>query len=447
MAPSITVFKSTQGVTPIKVGRRILVSGLFWEILPTGANYRDEARKLAKRERASSGVTLDVVYIRRHSDIVQAGFVRRGGRARKGTFSLAAVAADALGPTFIAAFELPDGRYALTSASHDAIVPDSEGVFEAEDARRRLGELWTSLSSDAGNGDNLVVYAPTDLWPDGQALALTDLLPKVKRIHRLRQRSSFAGTNVATMVTMGVLLGLIGLGWSGWKLYEAQIARDLAARHAADLERLRSQSGLEAGDLSLMRPWTTQPLLLEFAQVCTREIGALPLTLGGWALLSAQCNASGLKASYARTDGRTVMNFRGAATAWSPSNRIHFSGDGDVGTLERRVSMPAGGDDALASIDERSYALMSHWQARFTPFEIKAVNSTVASGWTGNPSDPQTLRPHWRTMQWSIKGSSINPVVLLEEAPPNGVRLQEITMAFNADGRISWNLKGDLYGE
>src|SRR5690554_5371978 len=168
--PQISTFKTIKGVTPIKAGKRIFVSGLYWQVLPNGQNYKEEARKIARHERERTGKALDVVFLRRHVDIVQAGFVVRGGRARKGTVALAAVATDVLGPTFIAAFPLPDGRFALVSGSNNAIVPDSEGVYEAADARQRIAELWSALEATVGNGE-LPVYAPTDLWPDGRPIS------------------------------------------------------------------------------------------------------------------------------------------------------------------------------------------------------------------------------------------------------------------------------------
>ena len=88
------VFKTVNGITPIKIGRRIFVSGLDWQVLPNGGNYQIEARKIAKREREETGKPFEAVFVRRQADVVQAGFAVRGARARRGTVPLAAVAAE-----------------------------------------------------------------------------------------------------------------------------------------------------------------------------------------------------------------------------------------------------------------------------------------------------------------------------------------------------------------
>lgn len=444
---TISVFKTVKGVTPIRVGRRIFVSGLYWEVLPNGANYQDEARRIVKRERERTGVTMDVVYLRRHVDVVQAGFVVRGGRARKGTVSLAAVAIDALGPTFIAAFPLPDGRFALVSGSNNAIVPDSEGVYEAADARQRIAELWSALEATVGNGV-LPVYAPTDLWPDGRPISLDELLPKTRRLHRLRHRPTLTGRGAITWIVSAAVASLLAAGWWGWQAYQADLARKEASRLAREAARLRDNSRPVGVDISQMRPWTHQPDLHQFAATCSQVIGEYPVTLDGWLLLKATCSGQSVSATYARTEGRTVLDFRGASLSWDPKAHIRFSSDGDLGMIDRAITMAASGDDVLAPIDARTHEFMTYWQKRFQPFELRSVSSSLASGYR-HPAgaDPASARPHWRTMTWAISSTPRNPVALLADLRADGLRLHEVTVNFNTDGKLQWSLKGELYGE
>ncbi|AEC18869.1 hypothetical protein PT7_0329 [Pusillimonas sp. T7-7] len=448
MAYSISLFKTIKGVTPIKVGRRILVSGLFWQVLPTGHNYKDEARKIARRERERTGATLDVVFLRRHVDVVQAGFVVRGGRARKGTVSLAAVAADVLGPTFIAAFPLPDGRYALVSAIHDALVPDSDGVFDTEETKQRIRELWNSLSTDP-NVSELQVFAPQELWPGGKPISLQDLLPGIKRKHRLRQRSVWTSTSITTLATWFVLAALAFAGYGLWRGYEAKVTREAQAQRALQLERLRSQTAVSGNDLALMRPWSSQPTIADFAATCVTAIGQVPITLDGWVLLNAQCNAKSTNATFARTDGRTVVGFAQAVNIWRPQVQVQFSIDGDLGTLQWPISMSPAGDEGLQPMNTRANSFMTWWQTRMVPFELVATTSTLAPGYTPpvDTSDPKLTQPHWKTASWSIKSTPRNPVQLLQGIEQDGVRLQEVELVFNADGKLNWSLKGELYGE
>lgn len=448
MTQTVTLFKTVKGVTPIKVGRRILVSGLYWQVLPGGQNYMQEAKRIARKERERTQQLLDVVLLRRHSDVVQAGFVVRGGRAKKGTYSLAAIAADTLGATFIAAFALPDGRFALAATIHNAIVPDSDGVFEAHEARLKIQELWNSLSGSVNAGE-LVIYAPTDLWVDAKPIELSDLLPNVRRNHRLRQRLTLPNQNLASWLIWGLLI-LIGLAtWGVWEYEQNKIAQERARQRALELENLRGVVGPSASDLSLMRPWTSLPLATTLARGCTRAIGQIPLTLDGWVLLNAQCSSKAASASFARTDGRTVQGFVEAAQNWHPHGRVHFSADGDIGTVDWPMSFPAGGDEALASLQSRSAAFMSWWQERLVSFEIAATASSFASGYFPPPNvnDPKLTEPHWKTQRWSIKSTPRNPMELLTDFRQPGVRLLEVSMAFGSDGKLNWTLKGELYGE
>ncbi|ROT44565.1 type 4b pilus protein PilO2 [Pusillimonas sp. NJUB218] len=448
MTQPVTLFKTVKGVTPIKVGRRILVSGLYWQVLPGSQNYMQEAKKIARRERERTQQALEVVLLRRHTDVVQAGFVVRGGRAKKGTVSLAAVAADSLGATFIAAIALPDGRFALAAALHNAIVPDSDAVFDAQEAQDKIQELWNSLSGSVSAGE-LVVYAPPELWADATPVALADLLPNIRRSHRLRQRLTLSDQNLATWIVWGLLLVAAAIAWGLWEHHHARLAQERALARAQELERLRGQVGLSASDLSLMRPWTSQPAVQTMAKHCSDAIGQLPLTLDGWVLLNAQCSAKTASASFARTDGRTVRGFTQAAQRWRTGVGVQFSTDGDLGTVDWPMAMPAGGDDPLAPLNMRSAAFMSWWQERLVPFETSPATSTPAPGYAPPPNvqDPKLTAPHWKTMRWSIKSTPRNPTSLLTDFNLPGIRLQEIGLAFGGNGELNWTLKGELYGE
>lgn len=447
MATTISLYKTVNGVTPIRVGRRIFVSGLYWEVLLNGASYQEEARKIARRERERSGVALDVVYLRRHADVVQAGFAPRAGRARKGTVSLAAVAIDALGPTFVAAFPLPDGRYALTAGSNNTIVPDSDCVCEYEEAKERIEELVRFLTPVDGHGE-LPVYAPLDLWPGGKAISLEELLPRARRLHRLRQRPAFNARSPAGWIAFGAATTLAAAAWFGWEWYQADLARQEAERRAAEMEKLRRQARVDVPDASLLRPWTHRPTLASFVATCTQEIGAHPITLDGWVLIKSECWDTTVTASYARTEGRTVQGFSDQVHAWRPHAQVQFSSDGDIGTIERRLEFAPGGDEALAPLEMRANAFMTYWQQRVVPFEMRTVPSAFAPNVPVAPQgDKAPARPHWRTMSWSIPATARNPVQLTADLDGTGLRAHQITMTFNAEGKLQWSLKGELYGQ
>ncbi|WP_167752801.1 type 4b pilus protein PilO2 [Pusillimonas caeni] len=421
------------------------MSGLDWQVLPSGHNYKDEARKIARNELERTGVALDVVHLRRHENVVQAAFIRRGGRARKGTVSLAAVAADMLGANFVAAFELPDGRYALTSCVDEVIVPGMDRVCEPQEAIDKIQELSNSRSSQG----ELQVYAPDTLWPGGEPIDLEDLLAGVKRRHRLRQRPTFSQSSVRTWAVWAVLAALVISAWLLWDRHQRKLASELAAKQAKELEHLRQQSGQNLHDLSLLRPWTSQPSLETFSQVCTRSISKVPVTLDGWVLLNAQCSAYSTSATYARTEGRTVLGFASTARAWREALNVQFSSDGDLGTIEWPVVMSPGGDEGLDQMDNRTRHFMSWWQSQLVPFEVTSTNSAFAPGYQPPPvsSGQQELRPDWKTARWTIDGVPRNPTQLLEGINPDGLRLQEIELDFDAQGQLKWSLKGEIYGQ
>lgn len=448
MSPPITLFKTLKGVTPIKAGRRIFVSGLYWQVLPNGQNYMVEARKIARTERERTGKILDVVYLRRHVDVVQAGFVERGARARKGTVSLAAVAADVLGPTFIAAFALPDGRYALTSAIHDAIVPDSDGTYDESEARQRIQELWNALSASVGSSE-LEVYAPTELWADAKPITITDLLAGTRRLHRLKQRPSFNARNTLAWSVLFVLSAAVVLSlYALWQSHQAELAQEQARLAAAKRASATDALTTEA-ELARTRPWTQQASVQTFTQQCVQAISSLPITLSGWILLNAQCTSKSTSASFARTEGQTVLDFARAASAWRTQASVQFSSDGDLGTVHWPMRLPPAGDEGLDSMTGRTHRLMTWWQSARVPFQTSLVSSSFAPGYTPpeSASDPRLTTPDWKTLRWSISGTPRNPVTLIEGMDATGVRLQEVQLSFGVDGQLTWSLKGELYGQ
>lgn len=446
MAKPITLFKTIKGVTPIKIGRRrTFVSGLDWQVLTSSQNHMVEARKIAKREKKETGQAFEVVYLRRHADIVQAGFIVRGGRARPGTVSLAAVAADTLGSNFVAAFALPDGRYAMAACMDNAIVPDMDLVCEPDEAKRRIHELWDLR---VGSGE-LDVFAPDELWQGGKAFDLEDLLPNVRHRHRLRHRANLGAPGLKSAVIWGAVALLGAASWYGWQFYQTQLQEKQEAELARQLELLRSQAGDSVADASLMRSWTNKPSLRTLASECTKSIGQVPITLDGWILINASCTASSTAATFARTEGRTVTGFASTAKGWRDPVTIQFSSDGDLGTIEWRHALAPGGDEGLIPMQVRSESFMSWWQSRFVPFELKPTPSVFAAGYQPHPAREGTdsSRPNWKTALWEIKSAPQNPENLLSGIDPSGLRLLQVELDFDTDGQLKWHLKGELYGE
>lgn len=436
------VFKTVNGITPIKIGRRIFVSGLDWQVLPNGGNYQIEARKIAKREREETGKPFEAVFVRRHADVVQAGFAVHGARARRGTVPLAAVAADALGPSFIAAFEVEPGKYAVTGAMNDIILPQSDKYLDAVQARAHFQKLWDSLESSLGIED-FEVYAPEGFFKDAQPYTLDALARHVKRSHRLKKRPTFAPNDLARYFIWGcILTALLAGGW----IYAADQAEK---SRLANQKTVVPTHPVTADELAATRPWTKQAQPRVFAQRCTQSLGVLPLTLDGWVLANARCDANQIAAQYARTQGRTADGLSAAISAWSPRLLLAFSSDGDLATIKWAMSMPPGGDDGLAPMLTRSTDFLSHWQHRLVPVTVARSASHFAPNYIPPKTavDPRLLHPNWQTLSWEIKGSTRNPTSLVKGLSVPGVRIQSISLAFGESGALNWSLKGNLYGQ
>lgn len=436
------VFKTVNGITPIKIGRRIFVSGLDWQVLPNGGNYQIEARKIAKREREETGKPFEAVFVRRQADVVQAGFAVRGARARRGTVPLAAVAADALGPSFIAAFEVEPGKYAITGAMNDIILPQSDKYLDAVQARAHFQKLWDSLESSLGVED-FEVYAPEGFFKDAQPYAIDALARHVKRSHRLKKRPTFAPNDLARYFVWGCVLTALMAG--GWIYASDQAEKSRLARQ----KTVAPAHPVTAAELAATRPWTHQAQPGVFAQRCTKSLGVLPLTMDGWVLANAHCEANLVAAQYARTQGRTSNGFSSAISTWSPRLQVAFSNDGDLATVTWAMSMPPGGDDGLGALQARKTDFLSYWQHRLISVPMTSSASHFAADYVTPKvaADPRLLHPNWQTLSWEIKDSPRNPTSLIEGLSVPGVRIQSISLAFGESGVLNWSLKGNLYGQ
>ncbi|WP_019939850.1 type 4b pilus protein PilO2 [Bordetella sp. FB-8] len=442
-----TVYKTVNGVTPFKIGRRLFVSGLDWQVLPNGGNYQAEARRIAKREREETGKPVEAVFVRRQPDVVQAGFVVRGARARRGMVPLAAVAADVLGPSFVAAFEVSPQMYAVTGAMHDVILPGSDKCLDKVQARAHFQKLWESMESALGV-DAFEVYAPEGFFSDAEPYSLEELARGVKRSHRLRKRLSLAPRDVSRYFIWAVVLGTI-FGGAG-----ILISNHLAKLRLAELEseaaanRLKN-AGATAEELARTHPWAQESLPGVFADRCTKSLGVLPVTLGGWPLSEAHCSASQVTATYARTQGRTVNDIIRAAQAWDRALRISVDKSGDLVTIAWGMAMPAAGDEILPLMRGQEDNFMSHWQHRLISFTLTPVASSFPSGYIApkTSSDARLMHPSWKTLKWDIKEIARNPINLMDAMSIPGVRVESESLSFSDTGMVNWSMSGKLYGQ
>jgi hypothetical protein len=129
-------------VAVLTIGARSFVTGLRWQNMRSSAHYMDEARSFGRENH------MDIVAIR-VSKVIQAGFVAKARGVDRSMYSAAAVLIDTLGQSWLAAFDLGDGRFYLVAADKDAIVPDPDRVI-AMAPNFSLGNAHTRLLDPVG---------------------------------------------------------------------------------------------------------------------------------------------------------------------------------------------------------------------------------------------------------------------------------------------------------
>lgn len=442
------VSETRKGVTLIEIEGKTFVSGLYWQILTNPNAVMAEARAFARKERERTGEIMDVVSIRRIQDVTQAGFVVREAGAKKGMYSLATVACDILGASFVAAFDLGNDRYATVACQRGAIIPDSDAVYDAEGARRATQELWRSLSGSLENGE-LRLYAPQSIVADGEAVTLEELLVGLNRSQRLRQLSWFSSRELVVLGAFIVVCSASLWAISTYLANKAEKARLEQERKVAEIKRLREESGMDASELALLHPWSSQPRASVFAGLCTQALWSLPLTLDGWVLSSAICTTASTTANYKRTVGRTVEGFRTSASAWRSDLRLTFVASGEAVDIVWSLPMQAGGDDPLVPFSDVSEALTSALQRQFVSVELVGKPSQIASNYQPSAAMAELplATPNWKTGVWSIKTTSRTPSAFLANLPENGLRITSISLSFQQNGDLAWSAAGEIYGK
>ncbi|MHC5208985.1 type 4b pilus protein PilO2 [Pseudomonas chlororaphis] len=420
------------------------VSGLFWQALQQPRGYMKEAKEIGKRE------GLDIVAIRDTVEVKQAGFVSKADGVYKGMYSLAAALAGQLGDTWIGAFKLPDGQYAVVAVNGGAVVPGADKVGDLETIKKQLNRLF-------GRGTTTYekIYAPEEMNFGGEALDIEEILKpsNLKKAYTLKSltfgltKKEWIGTGVA----VAVLLALIVAGWQ-WHLEserKAKAARIHAAQmEAARLAELNAKTRAAQAAPALKHPWSTQPGVGDFVTTCLKVANSKPLSLAGWPAVSANCKADLYAITYARAGSATVNQFILAAKPLfdlAPA----ITSFGDAASLNQPLEMTLAGDEELSDQDTALAMFNSHFQQ----VQIKPVLTEVQPPAAPEPlpgADPaQALPPpplpDWVEFSFSIE-SRIPPEILVQGLRGRGVRVTEIVISREA-AQLLWTIKGALYAK
>nr|WP_035534231.1 type 4b pilus protein PilO2 [Paraburkholderia sacchari] len=397
----------------------------------------------------------DIVAIRRGTRI-QAGFVDSGSRNLKGMFSLAASLASVLGDSWLGAFRLKDGRYAVVAVHEMLICPGVDRLCTtAEEARQMLTNAHNTYSFDAES-----IFAPPELEFASQDRDIYQVLSakSIRKDNRLKQLTFGMSTRQLVTVGVGVLavVGAIG-SYMVWDAREQEAKeRQLAIQRAAEklrLDQLNATARRKLEEAALAHPWAVQPNAVDFINACAKTTNALPLSVKGWTFSSADCSGSAIVVHFSR-DGGTVEDMRLAAPELFGVPAV-FNG-GDEATITLGLSAPVGGDDVVATPDDDMSIFMTHFQQiGMTPtLEERPVKIEPPKVPAGQPPMEAPIAP-WRQFHFSFDGPA-QPVshfsvgrdgtVSLIGIP--GLRIDAVTTKLNAeDATLTWHVEGNIYAK
>ena len=439
--------RNRPGASVTTINGQKFVSGLFWQALTQPRGYMKEAKEIGKRE------GLDIVAIRDTVEVKQAGFVSKADGAYKGMYSLAAALAGQLGDTWIGAFKLPDGQYAVVAVDNGAVVPGADKIGDLETITKQLNRLF-------GRGTTVFkkIYAPEEMNFGGEVLDIEELLQpsNLKKSYTLKaltyglSNKEWARLGVAAAILMVLL-------FAAWQWHLDSVRKEQAAAiraaqvEAARLAELNAKTRTEQAAPALKHPWATQSGVGDFVTACLKVANAKPLSLAGWAGISANCKTDLYAVTYKRAGSATVNQFILAAKSYfdlAPA----FSDGGDAASLNQPLEMTLAGDEQLSDLDTALAVFNSHFQQvlikpEFT--EVQYVPPPAPQPLPGadpTQAPPPPPLPDWFEFSFVIE-SRIPPEILFQGLPSRGVRITEIVITRNEAAQLRWTIKGALYAK
>lgn len=430
----------------VMINGKPFATGLLWKSLSSPRGYMKEARAIGKQRK------WDVVAIRRGL-VTQAGFVPRKVGPLKGHYSLAAALAGQLGDTWVGAFKITEERYAVVAVREKSILPGFDCILDREDARTKLQEAANHISSL--QDENL--YAPADFGIAQRELDIHDLL-KTKRLksdYRLKQLQ-FGLTKkelISSVLLLGLLVGAY-IGFEQYRTMEAQKERlrqiQLMQEREAALKKLNEKTKEQQGMQALAHPWASFPSAIDFTQACGDVIDSAPLSVGGWMVSKAVCDAKGVAFTYNRaTGGTTVQGFVDGAQGLFLHTPA-FSPDAMVATVHREWKAPYTGDEPLLEADLVLTEITTLLQSLDIAPQIASRKIDIPAPPPANPGEAvvPAPQPDWQEFTFSFTSDN-EPVKWIESMQNrNGVRVKQIQVELNADdATLKWLVSGDIYAK
>lgn len=428
-------------ISIVKINGKDFVSGLMWQPLSRPRSYMAEAREIGKRD------SMDIVAIRLGLSMIQAGFVQKGNGVTKGMFSLAsALAGQIREQSWIGAFLLPNGLYALVAVHGGLIVPGCDVIGQKD----QIFNLLVEKDSQRRIMEFDKVYHPEDFGYRGAPLDIEDVLPAGAKLKDYALKPLTFGLTKREIITIGcttLALVIALIGYSQWTDYQRQEAIKEAARLEADrlakLAELNALAGAEQPVQALQHPWASIPGIEDFLNACQGAIDSQALSLGGWPFESALCNTAIIEPVYKRS-GTTFNDLIAAGEGRFPAPPVLMEG-GERARFGDEIRLGVGGDDELSDFAVVQANFTSHMQKLELKAELVEVPAAlpVPANLPGQEHLPPPPLPDWKTYSFSLT-SPYTPKFIFAGLNLPGVRLVEMTVVREGH-QLSWSIKGEIY--
>lgn len=413
-------------------GRRVFVSGLFWQPLPGASAHQ---RKLEMKEVAEEQ-DFDLA-VQRTSGVPQAGFGALADGVKPGMLSVAAMVSKSLeianrDRSFLCALPVPGGKWLYVAQREGVLLHDGDLLGNEDTIRARL-------HNDLSLADWQTVFAP-NAWgiPNASERSFEELLPKsgsgdkyaFKRWWEVRPIRitllDYVQGNIKLVIAAAVLL-LLMLGyyaygkWQNW-------------RELQELQRQEAMVQTERAAALAIKPWGKLPRAGQFAAVCEaalQQVGSF--WPGGWMPKEAVCQDAQLKVSWERLPTGRIDHL----LALLPQAQV--AEDGDHAEFQLPLELPQGTEEALPEKQARMLALNQLAQSLAIKLSLQpqSIGSTILG-------QPARVAGGWDTLGWKLEDSLLAPHDLMPLLDEHGLRIVTIRLGF-ASGSMKWNMEGVQY--
>ncbi len=428
-------------VTVININGKHFVAGLFWQPLTEPRTYLKEARAIGKRE------AMKWLVLQRGS-ILQAGFVGGKDSVRRGMFSLAVVLTRKLGRSWIGIFPLEGERYALVAVSDGAILPGCDMIAERQIVQAKFNAIYRCF-----NWENIFLpdgFADADFAIESPALKVLLKASDLKRADQLQYLAHSPNLRQVSMAIIAFML-VVGLLYLQSQAKQRQRMQEMRrqSKQLQQLASLKAQSEEQAASQQKPTyPWATLPSVDDFLKPCMQAVRVLPLVMGGWQFDQAKCVNQSITATYVRQSNATANDFLAEA-------RNHFELEpafyqqGEHAVVQTKFNWQLKDNEQLLKSTSAVLAsFSSHFQTLGMQPQLteKLLENQTIPSLPGQQNDEPAAKLDWRTFAFSLN-TGLAPDIVLAGLDKESIRLIELSVHLQNDGKLSWHIAGEIYAK